>query len=352
MARDTKSKESSIPKVKGNGISSSQKLKKFGKKLLPKKSGDVDACIASTSHGCINATNIIKQNGIKKHQDASKQSVEEEEGMEWQPSENEVVSTLHQIRKDFSHSSNFEIKKYSPSDISYKDISIHVVLDTNIFISNMPSVKTLVDGKDSKNKIQIYVPWMVLQELDFMKSEKNQEKNEVKPFAKRACIFIYEQTVRKNPFFRIQTLDELKSCVGMIPNENADDKILQWCLHLRNKIPDSTDKLFLLSNDRLFCAKTSACGIRALHSEAFMQQLPQLLGCPKHVQKSVTNNESGTQIEDIPTAATSSPTPDLGSDTGLKDGLTFLHQFEETLIHPLSQQVHFNSYYFAVNLFS
>ena len=201
--------------------------------------------------------------------------VETDEAMEWEPSESEVISTLHNIRRDYSRL-KYSGKTIIPNCLNRCDSSteavVHVIIDTNILLSHLPTVKMLLQRNMFCKKIQIYIPWMVLQELDYMKT-KNEKKNSIEILARKAASFLFEQIKVKNPCFRIQTLDEFKNCISLLTDEN-DDKILEWCLYLQK---ERQCKMILLSNDIMFCAKASASGIESMPKEQFIETLPQIL---------------------------------------------------------------------------
>jgi len=200
---------------------------------------------------------------------------ETEDVMEWEPSESEVVITLHNLRQDSSllkHSGKTIIPSSLNKCGSSLDAVLHVIVDTNIFLSHLPTVEMLLNIGSSEKNIQIYIPWMVLQELDYMKT-KNEKKNSIEILARKAALFLFEQIKKKNPRVRIQTLDEFKNCINLLSDEN-DDKILEWCLYLQK---ERQCKMILLSNDIMFCAKASASGVESMPKEEFIKNLPQML---------------------------------------------------------------------------
>lgn len=182
---------------------------------------------------------------------------------------------------------------------------------------------------------------------------KREDKVKLELLARKAAAFINEQvTGKKNSIFRIQTLDEFKSCINLLPDENADDKILQWCLKLHKEMKDVD--VFLLSNDIIFCAKASACGIRALQSEQFKKQLPQLLADLSDPSPAEVTSPAKIDIssDSIPSSSSSEssvqqsyanvvvePKAQRQPEEHLDDGHSFLHEFERILLDPLSHQV-------------
>lgn len=300
----TRITDSKDPKIsKGNGEPSQSK--KIQKKS--KKQGGVEFKITKTrtlvktikvpvskSKHCVDqlAEQPVRQSGLLKTDcdntcsikdniqplTTNPPHVEIDDTMEWEPSENEILSTLHSIRRDSFHQKHSG-KTIIPNSLnkcySSSEAVLHVIVDTNILLSHLPIVKMLLEKCESGKKIQIYIPWMVLQELDYMKT-KNEKKNSIEILARKAASFLFEQIKNKNSSFRIQTLDEFKNCISLLSDEN-DDKILEWCLCLQK---EGQCKMILLSNDIMFCAKASASGIESMPKEQFVENLPQFLDPP------------------------------------------------------------------------
>lgn len=357
MAKEKKTKEPLPPKVKEkSAIQKKRKLKTsttltnnnvpqhgFSSKICKKNFGESQK---SRSHSNLSSEEQPETVTISNNNKPSTSSNTCEDVMEWEPTETEIIRTLHEIRREFPADSNFSIIPGPPQQLLNRSTSVlvHAVIDTNIFLAHLETVKMLVESKEVCSKVQIYVPWMVLQELDYMKTNR-ENKVKLGLFARKAATFIFEQINNKNQFFRVQTLDEFRSCINLLTDQNADDKILQWCLQLKKEIP--TD-ISLLSNDILFCAKAIACGIQTFQTDKFTQLLPQLLtGQPANsTSLSVTNKPI---IVDAPTknnlnSLNSNPavTSAYQEQEHLEEEETidvklFLQQYEESLVVSLSQ---------------
>ena len=216
MVREAKSKDSdSIPKVssKSNVSKQSRKLKTAVKQLVTQAPRDSlkRSSIASTGNNeSPKKSSSDSTNKGKKHvgptrtvpttsKNSSRSEVllpsatcstEDEEGMEWQvwtdkiinynsalfmmhsfqPSESEVIQSLHELRKGVSAQSvakiNIPSRHQKISEARSKtSAALHVVVDTNIFLSHLPIVESLVAENSLADKVQWCVPWMVLQEL-------------------------------------------------------------------------------------------------------------------------------------------------------------------------------------------
>lgn len=276
-------------------------------------------------------------------------SNDSEDAMEWEPTEVEVVHTLQQIRKENTRLSVNTILKSTPNSKWTTSANVHVVLDTNIFLSHLTSLKEWMANKAICTKVQLYVPWMVLQELDYLKSNKASDKLKLETVVRKAASFIFEQINNKNALFRIQTLDEFKNCINLLPGENADDKILQWCLQLKKEL---NFDIKLLSNDVLFCAKSAACGIQAFQFENFLKNLPEILAsvpilpplCPStSIEQKLKENKK--VLENARREAPSMQKQHDKEDvTTLEASTTFLLQFEDCVLNPFSQVIILNQF--------
>lgn len=295
-----------------------------------------------------------------KNENPSTSTTSEDLVMDWEPTEYEIIKTLHEIRREIPPEISLKpilgsVHKF----IQTSSVLAHVVIDTNIFLSHLPTTKLLVENQEICSKVQIYVPWMVLQELDYMKSNKG-HKLKLDTVARKAASFIFDQISKKNPFFCIQTLDEFKNCINLLPDENADDKILQWCLYLKKDIPA---EITLLSNDILFCAKASACGIQALQSKQFISQLPQMLDQQLTVLNEDTSSATFSSVDSTINETISCNNDHLAPNKVISlqkiqikdqhpsqleaketfDSSTFLQQYEDSILDPMSQVI-FNAF--------
>jgi hypothetical protein len=77
-------------------------------------------------------------------------------------------------------------------------------------------VTTLVENNSFKGKVCVHVAWTVLQELDYMKTNKD-KKNKLELLARKAGKFLFEQTQLEGNFFRIQSLQEFKDSCNKLP---------------------------------------------------------------------------------------------------------------------------------------
>jgi len=88
-----------------------------------------------------------------------------------------------------------------------------VVVDTNFLISHLAFLKTLIFEHAKKHKFLIIIPWIVLQELDGLKSarwknESSSSQHEVGNLAQTAIKFLHNCLVDKEEGLRGQKIDE------------------------------------------------------------------------------------------------------------------------------------------------
>ncbi len=364
MGKEKNSKEGNPPKIKDKSIVQKKKKLKTTATLLNNNVSNSDGLRSFNSSGRRSPSKLQKYVTSSHHKSRSPKcnhkseplktpenvnekpsssSTSEDVLMDWEPiSEKEIIETLHEIRRDFTTRTTFHpIASSTEKCKSITSAALHVVIDTNIFLSHLPIVQMLVEKEEFCSKVQILVPWMVLQELDFMKTNR-EKKVKLEILARKAGTFIFEQISKKNAFFRIQTLEEFKSCISLLPDENADDKILQWCFYLKNEIGSN---ISLLSNDILFCAKASVNGIQPFQSDNFIQQLPlHIVQKPPCVSPLIPNN-CVKDLKPIPETS-SSQTPSTPNHQAYQEcfkekelicATTFLQQFEESIVDSFSQ---------------
>ncbi|XP_032777614.2 uncharacterized protein LOC116916472 [Daphnia magna] len=361
MGKEKNSSKSNLPKMNHNSMV--QKKRKLKTTVIlvnsnTTKSDGIRSIVASTSGGrsskqhhdvttctqeCQPSKNSKNHTLQEMHRNVNQKlsAFSGEDVMEWEPTEKEVMETLLEMRKDFSARKTFSCIENSTRRLEpNSNVAAHLVIDTNIFLSHLPIVKTLTENKEFSSRVQILVPWMVLQELDFMKSNR-QNKINLETVARKAAAFILEQINKKNNFFRSQTLTEFKNCINLLPDENADDKILQWCLYLKNEM---LSDIILLSNDVLFCAKASANGIQPMQSANFIQILRQML----LVQTTCGSGQGLTNfVKDTRHFSEDALNETPGRTSNHQQGpcrenkdvcaASFLYQFEECIVDSISQ---------------
>ena len=119
-----------------------------------------------------------------------------------------------------------------------------LVLDTNFILSHLSFVSQLVIILKDQPELQLVIPYVVLQELDGLKSYKGIEpsKKKLADCAKQANHLLYTSLQSKLGCIRGQTLREV---VGLQEKAKGDDLILDCCLYFKQF---EACTVYLLSN--------------------------------------------------------------------------------------------------------
>ncbi|XP_026884186.2 transcriptional protein SWT1 [Electrophorus electricus] len=171
-----------------------------------------------------------------------------------------------------------------------------IVLDTNVLLSHLDFVKKMRShGLGALGHPTLLVPWVVLQELDALKSGKLSSKVECK--ARPAVQYIYNCLKRQEPRLRGQSLQQASQAACGLLVGNNDDRVLQCCLQYQALRPEGS--LILCTNDKNLCSKALLSGVKALSKADLVEQAevnPGLLNhsCSLHaVQPPAGPNEEG-----------------------------------------------------------
>lgn len=158
-----------------------------------------------------------------------------------------LKSTYHRVTKE----AQSDREALNPS-------SIYVIPDTNIFLQHLTFIKDLLERPIQNNTaIILYVPYVVIEELDKLKGQKDRS---ISTLAMRAVKYLNEKLENRDKSIRGQTVvDSLRE---IIPVKFADDGILNCCLQLKEKKLRS----LLLSNDINLRNKALINDVRALSS--------------------------------------------------------------------------------------
>ncbi|CAB4376759.1 hypothetical protein RhiirA5_364016 [Rhizophagus irregularis] len=169
----------------------------------------------------------------------------------------DITSQIVEFRKDNILEAHYEsslttqefVAEQSLEKIQY--ISV-VVVDTNFLISHLAFLKALIFEHAKKYKLLILIPWIVLQELDGLKSalwknKSSSSQHEVGNLAQTAIKFLHSCLINREEGLRGQKIDERIEI-----NENNDDKILDCCRYFQMV---SQCPIVLLSNDKNLCVK-------------------------------------------------------------------------------------------------
>ncbi|KAJ2957166.1 hypothetical protein NQZ79_g7055 [Umbelopsis isabellina] len=124
-----------------------------------------------------------------------------------------------------------------------------IVVDTNILISHQDHLKSLIADIEQRDScLTIIVPWVVLEELDLLKSRRDGPRSQVADRAQGAIIFIQKILARKSPALKGQKVSESADTNAY----DNDDRILDCCRYFAKS---AKHKVVLYSNDRNLCNK-------------------------------------------------------------------------------------------------
>ncbi|KAI8582461.1 hypothetical protein K450DRAFT_227280 [Umbelopsis ramanniana AG] len=135
-----------------------------------------------------------------------------------------------------------------------------IVVDTNILISHQDHLKSLISSIERRQCCAtVVVPWVVLEELDLLKSRRDTPGSRVADRAQGAIIFLQKIFSSKSPALRGQQVIESSDTSAF---EN-DDRILDCCRYFARK---KHRRVVLYSNDRNLCNKCMVHHIDAFGS--------------------------------------------------------------------------------------
>jgi len=153
------------------------------------------------------------------------------------------------------------------------------VVDSNIYINNLSLVISIAEQDI------LAVPWTVLQELDGLKGNKN---SEVAAAARKANRWLSHQVKNKTNRILFQKMSEVSTKAGA--DENADDRILLYCLYLKDLYGEV---VCLITNDTNLSTKASVEEIEVLNES-------QLSISYKSQKKSLPQEERQLTTSSIP----------------------------------------------------
>ncbi|CAG9854112.1 unnamed protein product [Phyllotreta striolata] len=164
------------------------------------------------------------------------------EEMEWTNAEPEVIRNGNNLEMAPQPQEKKEVPVPSEPAKIEKEKYLSIVVDTNIFIKDLAKIKDIVFlRQDGPVQPLIYIPWMVVNELDELKDRS--KNGDLKTKAFEAIKFINQMLNEKNPRVKGQSVADMafQKCIGSSP----DDKIIATCLQALEKYED----VIVLSND-------------------------------------------------------------------------------------------------------
>ncbi|KAF5288226.1 hypothetical protein FQA39_LY03994 [Lamprigera yunnana] len=223
--------------------------------------------------------------------------------MQWEDiEERQVLSKITEIRNDqllisIDTSTNLKILAKEFVEIPKNETilkEIYIVVDTNIFISHLDIVAKLLTLKINGVVAPIVlIPWIVIQELDFLKECTSEKK--LKRYSQAAIRFINEKLSQKHPqlkgdevlIYYANTVNflgqSIQEATQQFPTKNADDSILYCCMQIMEK----ENRAMLVSNDINLRNKAIIQDIFAYSHKEIIQELqrPHQSLCKNHTEK-------------------------------------------------------------------
>lgn len=188
-----------------------------------------------------------------------------------------------------------ERREQAPVISSTPDVPlVCVVLDTNIVLTHLTFVQSLKERYKPMIQVVAVVPWIVVCELDGLKSSTKGEETgpKVAELARNAIRCLKESATRPDGFMFVQTLAEFREGAKKLQkftiesHVNNDDRILQCCIHYQQNMNEGSTQnqgadfgagVILLSNDANLCVKALANGVSAMGLKDFPSCAEDLL---------------------------------------------------------------------------
>ena len=204
---------------------------------------------------------------------------EEEEVMEWETVDmegiiketqkaREIVCQAMDIEEDSSASE--EAEKPQEAAPTSPCSSVIAVIDTNVFISSLGLVTTLLESE----KVVVVLPWMVVQELDSLKTSGSDQTG----VRARAAVRLINNLLLSRPANLVtQTARESRAVAARYDSRSPDDRILATCLESQ----EAGHQVFLVSNDVNLCNKALINGVKCGKSENILDVISKNKNLPR-----------------------------------------------------------------------
>ncbi|XP_014209678.1 transcriptional protein SWT1 isoform X2 [Copidosoma floridanum] len=181
------------------------------------------------------------------------------EEMEWEAvGDEKIMSEVYSARVRLCEEPSETLSELSCNVLQAPNIpgetnAFYIVIDTNVYLSNLTLIEEVRDfNSNIFGRPFIVVPWTVLQELDFIKDDKNNTRSEALKYkARKAVDFLNRYFTAKHPRFLGQTPRDVKENKKKFATDCPDDEILQTCLQIK----ESAKTPVLLSYDKNLCTK-------------------------------------------------------------------------------------------------
>ncbi|KAF7387208.1 hypothetical protein HZH68_012885 [Vespula germanica] len=249
-------KDSDIPNIYKT---SDMRYKNLRNRLLRKKViSHEDQLLASVKSNMQNQfLNMSGENPANRFNDSSPY-----EEMDWEPMEDEKITYEVQtarVKLCVENARNEtlpmegNILQFPSLPIQEEKKTLYIVVDTNVFLSNLDAILKAKTTEFVKyDKPILVIPWTVIRELDYLKDDKFGTKSvDLRMKARRAINFLNSHLSINDPHIVGQTLEDVRNNKEKFAIECPDDEILQTCLQIRN----AGRAVALLSYDKNLCNK-------------------------------------------------------------------------------------------------
>ena len=149
-----------------------------------------------------------------------------------------LTATVAEIQQFMQEQTQLERANISVVKHSEINRQLYVVIDTNVIISDLPFVQDLKDQEiTGYGKPVLYIPWIVLQELDALKQACTKGMPKLTAAtqnkATRGIKMLQAMLRMKHPQVKGQTPMESQEAARMFRATCNDDVILMSCLHYK-----------------------------------------------------------------------------------------------------------------------
>ncbi|KAI6657458.1 Transcriptional protein SWT1 [Oopsacas minuta] len=246
--------------------------------------------------------------------------------MDVDPVEQRVVDELMTIRhttciEQMDYESSFSDTLLSSSNqaVVMQTNSLILVIDTNILLSNLSflmELRTILFPNISK--ILFLIPWVVLQELDYIKSS-NPNLNKT---ARQAINFLHQEFNDRSKNVIGQTMDADLAFVQKQSGVrfNNDDRILHCCLEQAKKWTGVNVLVVMFSNDKNLVTKCQVNGANVVSRVNILQFLRDITPPQDYTQLS---SPPPSQPQDTPCTSINTYALPIACNTTYTDALDY-----------------------------
>ncbi|XP_050479146.1 transcriptional protein SWT1 isoform X1 [Bombus huntii] len=274
-------------------------------RLRERCSNDKIATNTNLSPPKVKETANASKNLITTSDDLVKSAYEDAfcEEMDWEPLEDEkIMFEVQAVRTQLCTENNVNTTCNIPSNTSkYPLLSeqqakrhLYIVVDTNVFLSNIDAVELAREAifKTYDHSI-ITIPWTVIRELDYIKDDNGKSRPISLCFnARKAINYINKLFSSKQSYVIGQTPEDVAKNKERFSIDCPDDEILQTCLQIR----DLGKSVVLLSYDVNLCNKAMIYDIVTLGRNDPLEKVDYLNATNVNKPLSISNNGNRERI--------------------------------------------------------